>query len=75
MTIGGATAPYDNEGAGRFSIAGPDIEITSGAVIALAMTLNELCTNTTKFGALSAPAGSIDIAWNIEEAKQRLQLT
>jgi two-component sensor histidine kinase len=39
------------------------------------MTLNELCTNTTKFGALSAPAGSIDIAWNIEEAKQRLQLT
>src|ERR1700730_13382612 len=37
-TIRGATAPYDNEdGAGRFSIAGPDIKITSGAVIALAM--------------------------------------
>jgi two-component sensor histidine kinase/CheY-like chemotaxis protein len=74
-TIRGATAPYDNEGIGRFSIAGPDIKITSGAVIALAMTLNELCTNTTKFGALSVPAGSVDIAWTIDEAVQRLQLT
>ncbi|WP_244549021.1 HWE histidine kinase domain-containing protein [Bradyrhizobium canariense] len=74
-TIRGATAPYDSEGAGRFSIAGPDVKITSGAVIALAMTLNELCTNTTKFGALSVPAGSIDIAWKIDEATQRLQLT
>jgi two-component sensor histidine kinase/CheY-like chemotaxis protein len=74
-TIRGATAPYDNEGAARFSIAGPDLKITSGAVIALAMTLNELCTNTTKFGALSVPAGSVDIAWKIDEAMQRLQLT
>jgi two-component sensor histidine kinase len=73
-TIRGATAPYDNEGAGRFSIAGPDIKITSGAVIALAMTLNELCTNTTKFGALSVPSGSVDIAWNIDDVLQRLQL-
>jgi two-component sensor histidine kinase len=44
-------------------------------VIALALTLNELCTNTTKFGALSVPAGSIDIAWKIDEGTQRLQLT
>src|ERR1700675_233466 len=74
-TIRGATEPYDNEGAGRFSIAGPDVKITSGAVIALAMTLNELCTNTTKFGALSVPAGSVDIAWTIDQGMDRLQLT
>ena len=73
-TIRGATAPYDNEGAGRFSIAGPDVKITSGAVIALAMTLNELCTNTTKFGALSVPAGSVDIAWKIDQEMERLLL-
>jgi two-component sensor histidine kinase/CheY-like chemotaxis protein len=74
-TIRGATAPYDSEGQGRFSISGPDIKVTSGAVIALAMTLNELCTNTTKFGALSVPGGSIDIAWKVDETKQRLQMT
>src|ERR1700709_1279745 len=74
-TIRGATEPYVTIGSGRISIQGPDIRITSGAVIALAMTLNELCTNTTKFGALSVPAGRIEIEWKIDEAKQRLHLT
>ena len=74
-TVQGATEPYDGKGAGYFSIDGPDIAITSGAVIALAMTFNELCTNTTKFGALSVPAGRIDIAWTIDEKTQRLRLT
>jgi two-component sensor histidine kinase len=75
QTIRGATEPYVSIGSGRISIAGPDIRITSGAVIALAMTLNELCTNTTKFGALSVPTGRIEIAWKIDEATQRLHLT
>jgi two-component sensor histidine kinase len=74
-TVLGATEPYDGEGAGRFSIKGPDIGITSGAVIALAMTLNELCTNTTKFGALSVPNGRIEIAWTIDDQSRRLRLT
>jgi two-component sensor histidine kinase len=73
--VQGATEPFDSKGTGRFSIQGPDLKITSGAVIALAMTLNELCTNTTKFGALSVPAGRIEIAWSIDEKRQRLHLT
>jgi two-component sensor histidine kinase len=39
------------------------------------MTLNELCTNATKFGALLVPAGRIEIAWNIDEKNERLHLT
>src|SRR5712672_4693099 len=74
-TVRRATEPYDGQSAGRFSIDGPDIGITSGAVIALAMTFNELCTNTTKFGALSVPAGRIEIAWTIDPDTQRLRLT
>jgi two-component sensor histidine kinase/CheY-like chemotaxis protein len=74
-TVRGATEPYDGKGAGHFSIDGPDIGITSGAVIALAMTFNELCTNTTKFGALSVPTGRIEIAWTIDDETQRLRLT
>jgi two-component sensor histidine kinase/CheY-like chemotaxis protein len=73
--VRGATEPFDGHGGGRFSIDGPDIRITSGAVIALAMTFNELCTNTTKFGALSVPAGRIEIAWTIDEETQRLRMT
>jgi two-component sensor histidine kinase/CheY-like chemotaxis protein len=74
-TIRGAIEPYDSQGAGRVSIDGPDVSITSGAVIALAMTMNELCTNTTKFGALSQPAGRVEIAWTIDATTQRLRLT
>ena len=74
-TVRGATEPYDAGGGGRFNIHGPDIAITSGAVIALAMTFNELCTNTTKFGALTLPNGRIDIGWTIDEEAERLNLT
>jgi two-component sensor histidine kinase/CheY-like chemotaxis protein len=74
-TLSGATEPYDSQGARRFHFNGPDIRITSGAVIALAMTLNELCTNTTKFGALSTAAGRVEISWTIDNEKQRLRLT
>jgi two-component sensor histidine kinase len=73
--VQGATEPYDSKGEGRFSIQGPDIKITSGAVITLAMTLNELCTNTTKFGALSMPAGRIEIVWSVDDKNERLHLT
>jgi two-component sensor histidine kinase len=72
--VKGATEPYDSESEGKFSIQGPDLRITSGAVIALAMTLNELCTNTTKFGALSVPSGRIKITWTVDDEKQRLHL-
>ena len=72
--IRGATEAYDSQSEGRFTITGPDIKMSSGAVIALAMTLNELCTNTTKFGALSVPTGRVAISWTIDEATERLTL-
>jgi two-component sensor histidine kinase len=78
--VHGATDAFDNPDAPKFSIGGPDVRMTSGAVIAIAMTLNELCTNTTKFGALSVPAGRVAIAWTLDpempdQKPQRLHLT
>jgi two-component sensor histidine kinase/DNA-binding response OmpR family regulator len=73
-TIRSATEPYDTRG-GQFAIEGPDIQITSGAVIALAMTFNELCTNTTKFGALSVVGGIVEIGWTVDEKSQTVKLT
>jgi two-component sensor histidine kinase len=70
-----AIEPYASKDRAQFSISGPEIQITSGSVIALAMMLNELCTNTTKFGALSVPTGRIEIVWSIDEKNQRLHLT
>jgi two-component sensor histidine kinase/CheY-like chemotaxis protein len=73
-TFADATEPFESSGAKRFYFNGPDIRITSGAVIALAMTFNELCTNTTKFGALSTPSGRVEVTWTIDQEKQRLRL-
>src|SRR3954471_4641202 len=57
-----ARSAFDNPDVTRFPNKGPDVQITSAAVIALGMTLNELYTNTTKFGALLSAARPIDIA-------------
>ena len=70
-----ATEAYNNPDEPKFAISGPDIRMTSGAAIAIAMTLNELCTNTTKFGALSVPEGRVEIAWTLDQGEQRLHLT
>jgi len=67
-----ATEAFDNPDSPRFSAHGPDVQITSGAVIAIAITLNELCTNTTKFGALSTPAGRVEIAWTADGSRLHL---
>jgi two-component sensor histidine kinase len=72
--VRGATEAFDNPDLPRFSVEGPSIQITSGAVIAIAMTLNELCTNTTKFGALSVPAGHVEITWTVDKSTSRLHL-
>lgn len=71
-TVRSAVEPFD-QGGGRFIISGEDIRITSSSVIAFAMTLNELCTNTTKFGALSLPGGQVHLGWRVDEARLHLE--
>jgi len=73
--VRGATEAFDNPDVPKVAIEGPDVRVTSGAVIAIAMTLNELCTNTTKFGALSVPGGRVAIAWTLDPKAQRLHLS
>jgi two-component sensor histidine kinase len=72
--VRGAVEAFDNPDESKFSISGPDIRISSGAVIAIAMTLNELCTNATKFGALSVPLGRVELVWTVDQQTQRLHL-
>nr|WP_218626262.1 sensor histidine kinase [Bradyrhizobium sp. dw_78] len=73
--VRGATEAFDNPDMPKFTMAGPDVRLTSAAVTAIAMIFNELCTNTTKFGALSVPAGRVEIARTLDPKTQRLHLT
>jgi PAS domain S-box-containing protein len=52
-------------GGGRFRVEGPSIMIPPGMVTSLGLVLHELGTNAAKYGALSAPAGEVDLSWNL----------
>jgi two-component sensor histidine kinase len=69
-----AVAPFDTSGGGRFSIRSPNVEVSSEAVLPLAMVLNELCTNATKYGALSNANGEVEISATVDEPRERLRL-
>jgi PAS domain S-box-containing protein len=58
-------SPYDgrtDDDRARFVIRGPDLPIAGNSVTSFALLLHEFATNAAKYGALSTPAGSIDIA-------------
>ena len=59
-----ASAP---DGGTRLIIGGPDVTLAPQAALSFAMVLHELGTNAVKYGALSAPAGRVDVRWSIRE--------
>src|SRR6478672_3549747 len=66
--------PYQREGGPRILIKGPDVLLPPQCTSILAMTLHELATNAVKYGALSAPAGQLSVAWRTARGN-RLLLT
>src|SRR6202011_5465002 len=70
-----AIEPFDAEGGGRFIVQSSNIEVTSAAVLPLAMVLNELCTNAVKYGALSNAGGRVEITAAVEDSGEQFRLT
>jgi two-component sensor histidine kinase len=70
-----AIEPFDTSGGGRFFIQSSDIEVSSAAVLPLAMVLNELCTNAVKYGALSNATGRVEITAAVDDSQQQFRLT
>ncbi|MCL4767068.1 MAG: PAS domain-containing protein [Hyphomicrobiaceae bacterium] len=63
-------------GQNRFRIDGPSVRLNPGPALSFAMALHELCTNASKYGALSTANGQVDIGWQVEDkgGKRRLQM-
>jgi PAS domain S-box-containing protein len=56
------TAPHQTgEGIDRFCIKGDDLEVSGSVISSLALLLHEFATNSSKYGALLAPAGRVQI--------------
>ena len=65
--VEGALAPF-RTGTGRLAIRGPDHDIKPAQALTLALAINELATNATKYGALSVPDGKVEITWATDPA-------
>ncbi|GGE02974.1 hypothetical protein GCM10011390_22280 [Aureimonas endophytica] len=53
-------------GGNRFETEGPMVRVGPKAAVALALAFHELCTNASKYGALSTEEGRVRIAWFLE---------
>jgi len=63
----GAIDQHDTN-AGRIHLDGPEIEVDSALIQPLSLIINELCTNATKYGALSSEAGVVSLTWTKDVA-------
>ncbi|MFA9230711.1 MAG: PAS domain-containing protein, partial [Microgenomates group bacterium] len=52
-------------GQSRFDISGPYVALRPQLAVTFSLALHELCTNASKYGALSVPEGRVDIAWTV----------
>ena len=67
-----AIKPFESPAAERFSVQETILEIGPNAVLPITLSLNELCTNAVKYGALSNGTGRIGIALALDERNLRL---
>jgi two-component sensor histidine kinase len=70
--VGSSVGAHDDNGK-RFRIDGPDLKVSPKTSITLVITLHELATNSTKYGALSAPDGFVTVGWTVDDGAFRLQ--
>ncbi len=69
-------APFAAGVEGRFQVDGPIATLPPKSAVAFALAVHELCTNAAKYGALSADAGRVSVAWAFADSSEgeRLQL-
>jgi two-component sensor histidine kinase len=51
----------------NFLFDGPTCKLPQDACVPLSLALHELCTNASKYGALSVPEGTVSLNWTLEE--------
>jgi two-component sensor histidine kinase len=64
-----------NGAEGAIGMTGEDMQVMPSTILPLALILNELCTNATKYGALSLPGGTVSLSWAQNADRTTLVLT
>ena len=69
---------YIADGDKQIDIAGPEVNLPPEYATPLGLIFNELATNALKYGALSVPAGNIQLFWWVErhsKTKSKVSIT
>lgn len=67
MVVEGALKPHLSNGHKAF-ISGPHIDLSAKRALSVALTIHELATNASKYGALLSEEGKIEVRWSIDDA-------
>jgi PAS domain S-box-containing protein len=68
----GVFAPYRDGRADRIRMGGATVNLKPRMALTFAMVMHELATNAAKYGALSAPEGTLTVTWRVEGETLRL---
>ncbi len=66
--IQAAVAQHSNS-FGNITLSGDDLQVIPSAILPFSLILNELCTNATKYGALSNAGGAVLLSWGEDVAR------
>jgi two-component sensor histidine kinase len=53
----------------QFTVSGPKITLPAEQVQSFNMIFHEMVTNAVKYGALSAPGGTVEVSWRVERGR------
>ena len=63
--VGAELAPYAQDADRAVEMRGPNVELAPNDALSLGLAIHELATNASKYGALSAPGGSVEVGWDM----------
>ena len=55
---------------GRITIEGPSVLLAANLAVTVSLSFHELVTNAVKYGALSVPAGRVNVSWTSAPARK-----
>lgn len=64
--IEAALGPFDSFSNERLRLSGPNFTVAPRVAISTAMAINELATNSVKYGALASEAGIVTLDWTMQ---------
>ena len=69
-----ALQPFAGERTEAIEIEGAPVRLDARQSLSVSLVLHELATNAAKYGALSIPEGSVEIAWAVQDETQAPRL-